>query len=366
MRFPASRTGSSSRSCRGRRSSRPTNWPGIRASSPPRSSGCTWVSATRSSAAASPTRRSSASRSSARRGRCSTPTTSNAGADRLGGVLPGRGAEDAGRRHRHPAHPGEHAGDRRRRPPGADHRVPVINYVPRRPEQPIDGRIVSIYSGLAETGTQSIVTLNRGARQGMQVGYVLALLDAGATIRDRTSDRRELITCGRAHRRHVRVPRVRRNLLCTGVRVTSRSGSATASPSRSSGGFGRAPRNGRRRAAVSFSSVPLAGRPPFAAADVRYSRRAPSRGPLRLRHGPCRTRRLAAADADAGDRPEHARMLLAAYGLPEAIFAAGRASLARHLPGPLASVLPRRRRRRWPPRCGRPSAGSNWIRRMRC
>ena len=73
-------------------------------------------------------------------------------------------------------------------------RVPVINYVPRRPEQPIDGRIVSIYSGLAETGTQSIVTLNRGARQGMQVGYVLALLDAGATIRDRTSDRRELIT----------------------------------------------------------------------------------------------------------------------------------------------------------------------------
>jgi hypothetical protein len=73
-------------------------------------------------------------------------------------------------------------------------RVPVINYVPRRPEQPIDGRIVSIYSGLAETGTQSIVTLNRGARHGMQVGYVLALLDAGTTILDRTSDRREFIT----------------------------------------------------------------------------------------------------------------------------------------------------------------------------
>ncbi len=73
-------------------------------------------------------------------------------------------------------------------------RLPVINYVPRRPEQPVDGRIVSIYSGLIETGTQSIVALNRGAQHGMQVGYVLALLDAGQTIRDRTSERNELIT----------------------------------------------------------------------------------------------------------------------------------------------------------------------------
>jgi len=37
--------------------------------------------------------------------------------------------------------------------------------------------------------------------------------------------------------------------------------------------------------------------------------------------------------------PRAARMLLAAYGLPDAIFAAGRASLARHLPQALAAVL---------------------------
>lgn len=65
-------------------------------------------------------------------------------------------------------------------------RQPVISYVPRRPDQPIDGRIISIYSGLDETGTQSVVTLNRGTRQGVQIGYVLALLDVGATIVDRT------------------------------------------------------------------------------------------------------------------------------------------------------------------------------------
>jgi LysM repeat protein len=80
-----------------------------------------------------------------------------------------------------------------------DHLVPLpprelFAYVPRRPDKPIDGRIVSIYSGLNETGTQSIVTLNRGAKHGVQVGYVLELLDTGATILDRTSDRREYIT----------------------------------------------------------------------------------------------------------------------------------------------------------------------------
>ncbi len=42
-------------------------------------------------------------------------------ADRLGGVLPRRGAEDPRRRDRDAAHPREHAGDRRRRPAGADH-----------------------------------------------------------------------------------------------------------------------------------------------------------------------------------------------------------------------------------------------------
>jgi len=72
-------------------------------------------------------------------------------------------------------------------------RQPVMAYVPRRPDAPIDGRIVSIYGHLTETGTQGIVALNRGARHGVQVGYVLSLLDTGETILDRTSDRREYI-----------------------------------------------------------------------------------------------------------------------------------------------------------------------------
>jgi len=72
-------------------------------------------------------------------------------------------------------------------------RQPVLSYVPRRPDKAIDGRIVSIYSGLNQTGTQSVVTLNRGARHGVEVGHVLGLLETGATVLDRTSDRREFI-----------------------------------------------------------------------------------------------------------------------------------------------------------------------------
>jgi hypothetical protein len=69
-------------------------------------------------------------------------------------------------------------------------RQPLASYVPRRPERTSDGRIVSIYAGVTQAGTQSIVTLNRGARDGVEVGHVLALLATGPTIRDRTSAKR--------------------------------------------------------------------------------------------------------------------------------------------------------------------------------
>jgi LysM repeat protein len=70
---------------------------------------------------------------------------------------------------------------------------PLVAYVPRRPERALNGRIVSIYSGLNQTGSASIVALNRGARDGLEVGHVLALLETGATVRDRTVDRKEFV-----------------------------------------------------------------------------------------------------------------------------------------------------------------------------
>jgi hypothetical protein len=72
-------------------------------------------------------------------------------------------------------------------------RQPLIAYVPRRPERAIEGRIVSVYSGVTHAGGQSIVTVNRGRRDGVEVGHVMALLKTGETILDRTATRREFV-----------------------------------------------------------------------------------------------------------------------------------------------------------------------------
>jgi len=49
------------------------------------------------------------------------------------------------------------------------------NYVPHAPEKKIDARIIAAYGGLFEVGALSIVTISKGARDGLEVGHVLAL-----------------------------------------------------------------------------------------------------------------------------------------------------------------------------------------------
>jgi len=51
----------------------------------------------------------------------------------------------------------------------------LISYAPHKPEKAISGRIMSIYGGLSEAGRNSIITLNRGSSDGLEVGHVLAL-----------------------------------------------------------------------------------------------------------------------------------------------------------------------------------------------
>ena len=51
----------------------------------------------------------------------------------------------------------------------------IIAYAPHRPEKEINGKIMSIYGGLNEGGTSSVVTLNRGRNDSLEVGHVLAL-----------------------------------------------------------------------------------------------------------------------------------------------------------------------------------------------
>ena len=53
--------------------------------------------------------------------------------------------------------------------------VGLDNYVPHAPEKKIDARIIGAYGGLFEVGANSIVALSRGARDGLEVGHVLAI-----------------------------------------------------------------------------------------------------------------------------------------------------------------------------------------------
>ena len=69
------------------------------------------------------------------------------------------------------------------------HPVPQTDltaYAPHAPNQPLDGRVISIYGEALNAGQNQIVALNRGSRDGLERGHVLALWRAGAAATDRT------------------------------------------------------------------------------------------------------------------------------------------------------------------------------------
>lgn len=73
-------------------------------------------------------------------------------------------------------------GDRLASAPEVDFRA----FVPRAPAQPVNGRIVSVYGDALMAGQNQVVSINRGSREGMERGHVLALLRDGERARDLT------------------------------------------------------------------------------------------------------------------------------------------------------------------------------------
>ena len=67
------------------------------------------------------------------------------------------------------------------------------NLVPHAPAQDMAGQIVSIYGDSLNAGQSQIVTLNKGARDGMERGHVMALWRDGAVTRDMTVGSKETI-----------------------------------------------------------------------------------------------------------------------------------------------------------------------------
>lgn len=52
-------------------------------------------------------------------------------------------------------------------------------YAPHAPDKQVRGRIIAAYESVAEVGRNAIVTINRGTRDGLEMGHVLAIYSGG-------------------------------------------------------------------------------------------------------------------------------------------------------------------------------------------
>ncbi|MES2236609.1 MAG: LysM domain-containing protein [Pseudomonadota bacterium] len=73
-------------------------------------------------------------------------------------------------------------------------RVDVVSYIPHAPEQAIKARVLSIYGGVQYGGPQAVVVLNRGKKDGLEAGHVLAIDAAGVMLDDRFQGEKKTYT----------------------------------------------------------------------------------------------------------------------------------------------------------------------------
>jgi hypothetical protein len=70
----------------------------------------------------------------------------------------------------------------------------LLSYAPRAPSTQVEGRIISVYGNAVQFAAQNqVVAINKGTRDGVDSGHVLAILKNGETILDRTGERKETI-----------------------------------------------------------------------------------------------------------------------------------------------------------------------------
>ena len=70
----------------------------------------------------------------------------------------------------------------------------LLSYVPRAPASQIEGQIVSIYgSAVLYAAGNQVVVINRGARDGLERGHVMAIQRSGERLTDRTDSARTQI-----------------------------------------------------------------------------------------------------------------------------------------------------------------------------
>jgi len=60
----------------------------------------------------------------------------------------------------------------------------VRDYMPHAPSSDIKGRIIAVFDGVSQIAEHNVVMIDRGQQDGVEVGHVLQIDDAGEVIRD--------------------------------------------------------------------------------------------------------------------------------------------------------------------------------------
>ncbi len=59
-----------------------------------------------------------------------------------------------------------------------------FNFIPFPPSSSIDGQIIAVFNGVSQIGQYNVVVLNRGIRDGLEPGHVLAIYQRGRKVHD--------------------------------------------------------------------------------------------------------------------------------------------------------------------------------------
>ena len=69
-----------------------------------------------------------------------------------------------------------------------------LSFIPSAPDQAIDGTIIALFDAISRVGRYQVVVLNKGQRDGMRSGNVLAAYRAGEMVRDTTLNKAQTVT----------------------------------------------------------------------------------------------------------------------------------------------------------------------------
>jgi len=69
-------------------------------------------------------------------------------------------------------------------------------FFPSAPAGEVDGQVIAVFGGVTQVGQFDVVVLNRGEREGLATGNVLAIYKRGALAKDRVAVRARRVTDG--------------------------------------------------------------------------------------------------------------------------------------------------------------------------